>query len=60
MNEKRKIEVIPYNPTWPDMFEKEATRIHQALGDNCIKVHHSGSTSVPGVNSKLKVHQMAE
>lgn len=52
MNEKRKIEVVPYNPAWPDMFEKEAARIHQALGDNCINVHHIGSTSVPGLAAK--------
>lgn len=49
---KKKIEVVPYNSAWPTMFEEEATRIRQAIGDNCIDVHHIGSTSVPGLAAK--------
>ncbi len=52
MSQKRKIEVVPYNPTWADMFEKEAACIRQTLGYNCIDVHHIGSTSVPGLDAK--------
>lgn len=52
MNEKREIEVVPYNSAWPDMFAAEATRIKQVLGDNCIGIHHIGSTSVPGLAAK--------
>lgn len=48
----RFIEVIPYNPAWPLEFEKEAKRIKQALGDNCLRVHHIGSTSVLGLSAK--------
>ena len=48
----RNIEVVPYNPDWPLAFEVEAARIKQALGDNCIEVHHIGSTSVPGLAAK--------
>lgn len=48
----RKIEVIPYNPAWPQMFEEEAAKIRQALGENCIAVHHVGSTAVPGLCAK--------
>ncbi len=46
------IEVVPYNPTWPQMFEEEATLIRQALGENCLAVHHIGSTSIPGLAAK--------
>jgi GrpB-like predicted nucleotidyltransferase (UPF0157 family)/GNAT superfamily N-acetyltransferase len=46
------IEVIPYNPNWPKMFAVEAELIKQALGDNCIAIHHIGSTSVPGLSAK--------
>jgi GrpB-like predicted nucleotidyltransferase (UPF0157 family)/GNAT superfamily N-acetyltransferase len=51
----RKIEVVPYNPAWPQMFEEEAEHIKQALGENCIAIHHIGSTSVPGLCAKPKI-----
>lgn len=53
------IEVVPYNPDWPLAFEAEAARIKQALGDNCIEVHHIGSTSVPGLIAKPKIDIIA-
>jgi GrpB-like predicted nucleotidyltransferase (UPF0157 family)/GNAT superfamily N-acetyltransferase len=48
----RKIEIVPYNPAWPQMFEEEAANIKQVLGENCIAIHHIGSTSVPGLAAK--------
>lgn len=52
MSEKRKIEVVLYNPAWVDMFNHEAAHIKQALGENCINIYHIGSTSVPGLAAK--------
>ena len=52
------IEVVPYDPNWPSAFETEAARIKQALGDNCIQVHHIGSTSVPGLAAKPIIDMM--
>ena len=49
---RRKIEVEPYNPDWPRLFEEESAQIMGALGDNCIMIHHIGSTSVPGLDAK--------
>jgi GrpB-like predicted nucleotidyltransferase (UPF0157 family)/GNAT superfamily N-acetyltransferase len=46
------IEVVPYNPAWSQMFEEEAARIKRALGENCIAIHHIGSTAVPGLCAK--------
>lgn len=46
------VEVVPYNPQWPLMFETEALLIKQALGSNCLAVHHIGSTSIPGLCAK--------
>lgn len=37
----KRIVVIPYNPDWPKMFEAESQKIKEALGDNCIAIHHS-------------------
>lgn len=44
--------VAPYNPTWPLLFQKEATHIRRALGENFIDVLHIGSTSIPGMSAK--------
>lgn len=49
---KNHIEVVPYNPKWPEMFSAEAKLIQKALGNNCIAIHHIGSTSVPGLSAK--------
>ena len=49
---KQIIEVVPYNPEWPEMFESEAKLIKEALGTNCISIYHIGSTSVPGLKAK--------
>ncbi|KTC64959.1 glutamate rich protein GrpB (plasmid) [Legionella adelaidensis] len=46
------IRVVPYDPRWPIQFESEASAIKKALGNNCIEVHHIGSTSVPGLAAK--------
>ena len=48
----RTVEVVSYNPEWPLMFEIESSLIKQALGSNCLAVHHIGSTSIPGLNAK--------
>ncbi len=42
------VEVVSYNPAWSQMFEAEARLLKQALGSNCIAVHHIVRTSVPG------------
>lgn len=49
---KKDIKVVPYNPAWPKIFEHEAQKIRQALGANCLAMHHVGSTSVPGLAAK--------
>ena len=54
-----KIEIVPYNPAWPQMFGEEAAHIKQALGDACIAVHHVGSTAVQGLCAKPKIDIIA-
>ena len=48
----RIIEVVTYKNEWASMFKTEAQLIKQALGDNCLTVHHIGSTAVPGLAAK--------
>lgn len=51
----KRINVVPYDPRWPHLFDEEAVHIKTALGDNCVAVHHVGSTAVPGLASKPKI-----
>lgn len=53
------VQLVPYDPEWPRIFEKEAPFIKQALGENCTAIHHFGSTSVPGLCAKPKIDILA-
>lgn len=46
------ITLAPYDPVWPLLFERQATRIRAALGDGVLRLEHVGSTSVPGLAAK--------
>lgn len=56
---KKAVEVVPYDPKWPEMFELEASRLKETLGANCIAVLHVGSTAVPGLTAKPKIDIIA-
>jgi len=51
-NRGRKIEVVDYDPAWPDQFREEVVAIKRALGDHVVALEHGGSTSVPGLAAK--------
>ena len=46
------IHLAAYDPGWPGLYEREATRIRAALGDRVRQLEHVGSTSVPGLSAK--------
>ncbi len=46
------ITLVDYDPAWPALFAREATRIYDALGDRALQIEHIGSTSVPGLIAK--------
>ncbi len=46
------LDVIPYDPRWPEQYVEERTRLSQALGDVAQRIEHNGSTSVPGLAAK--------
>ncbi len=50
--EKRRVELAEYDAGWPRLFEEEAARIRDALGDWILAVEHIGSTSVPAMPAK--------
>jgi GrpB-like predicted nucleotidyltransferase (UPF0157 family) len=41
-----------YDPEWPNLFHREATRIRDVLGQRVVRLEHAGSTSVPGLAAK--------
>ena len=44
------IEIVPYNPQWPDMFEREKAHLIACLTGKLIKrIEHFGSTAIPGM-----------
>lgn len=47
-----KIEVIEYDPRWPDLYAEERARIETVLGALAERIEHIGSTSVPGLSAK--------
>ena len=55
----RRIKVVPYDSNWPRLFDEEAAKIKQALGESCVAVHHVGSTSVPGLTAKPQIDIIA-
>ena len=61
-----RIEVIPHDPAWQGEFSAEAQRIRRALGKIVVRLHHIGSTAIPGLSAKpiidllLEVEEVAE
>jgi GrpB-like predicted nucleotidyltransferase (UPF0157 family) len=46
------IQIVDYDPQWPELFDREAARIRALLGPRALRIEHSGSTSVPGLAAK--------
>jgi GrpB-like predicted nucleotidyltransferase (UPF0157 family) len=46
------VRLVEWTPRWAELFEVEAERLSEALGDLAIAIEHYGSTSVPGLVAK--------
>lgn len=46
------VEVRPYDPRWPALFEATRAELMEHVGSGVLSVHHVGSTSVPGLCAK--------
>lgn len=57
---KRKIEVVPYNPNWVMMYEEEAARIKKVMNTILINITHIGSTAIPGIKAKPVIDILVE
>src|SRR6266566_1835644 len=47
-----KIEIVKYDPRWPNLYTEEQERVESVLGDLAESIEHIGSTSVPGLSAK--------
>ena len=56
----RKVEVVPYNNQWPQLFQTEANRLAAILGNEVVALHHVGSTAVPHLAAKPIIDILAE
>jgi GrpB-like predicted nucleotidyltransferase (UPF0157 family) len=48
----RRVLVVDYDPSWPDMFEVLRRPVWAAVRDVAVSVEHVGSTAVPGLAAK--------
>ncbi|YAF97264.1 MAG: GrpB family protein [Nodularia sp. CChRGM 3473] len=55
-----KVEVIPHNPNWQNIFAIESKQIALAFKENVIAVHHIGSTAIPQIYAKPIIDILVE
>lgn len=54
----RRVEVVPYDESWPELFKREAAFLQDILHDCIQEIHHIGSTAVPGFFAKPTIDIM--
>jgi GrpB-like predicted nucleotidyltransferase (UPF0157 family) len=55
-----RIEIHPYDPTWPALYSREADHVRRVLGHRVVRLEHAGSTSVPGLPAKPIIDMVLE
>jgi GrpB-like predicted nucleotidyltransferase (UPF0157 family) len=55
MTNHRPYSLIPYDPDWANRFNFHAEIIQKVLGPIVLKIHHIGSTSIPGMAAKPNI-----
>ncbi len=58
---REKIDIVPYNSKWPDLFKKEKKYLLNKLPRDIVKrIEHFGSTAVPGLSAKPIIDILVE
>jgi GrpB-like predicted nucleotidyltransferase (UPF0157 family) len=55
---KMNVEVVPYSPTWPEIYKAERAVLSSAM-PQFVALEHVGSTAVPGQAAKPVIDMMA-
>lgn len=50
--QRRRIEVVPYDPAWKSEFQRIEAMLTGVIGDLVLGIEHVGSTSVEGLTAK--------
>lgn len=56
----RKVQVVPYDAEWVNMFEKERVLLERVVGAIVVRVHHIGSTAIPTMPAKPIIDVLIE
>ena len=56
----RRVEVVPHDPQWQEMFNIESNRVANALKENVVSVHHIGSTAILRIYAKPIIDLLVE
>ena len=60
MNAEAPIEIVPYDPAWPELFRQESDALTRVLAPWLARgIEHIGSTAVPGLSAKPVIDIMA-
>jgi GrpB-like predicted nucleotidyltransferase (UPF0157 family) len=56
-----RVEIVPYDPAWPEAFRRETAHLRACLPVELIgRIEHFGSTAVPGLAAKPIVDMLIE
>ncbi len=55
MNHTSKVEIVPYDASWPMQFELMSVKLSRCLHGLVTSIDHIGSTSVPNLSSKKRI-----
>src|SRR5262245_46402501 len=56
--DRRKVELVPHDPSWAQQATAESKRLAQAIGEALVRIEHVGSTSIPGIVAKPTIDLM--
>ena len=52
------VQLLPHDPSWAELADREGTRLMEAAPGALVAIHHIGSTSIPGIVAKPIVDLM--
>jgi GrpB-like predicted nucleotidyltransferase (UPF0157 family) len=58
---RERVDVVDYDPCWPEVFRREKERLRAVLPSDLVgRIEHFGSTAVPGLAAKPIVDMLVE
>ena len=54
------VRLLPHDPRWTALAEAETTRVSRAIGPLGLRIHHIGSTAIPGIAAKPIIDLLGE